>query len=293
MSVHPHTSPGIDGGAALPGQAVAQAVEWLRQADGLVIAAGAGMGVDSGLPDFRGSEGLWRAYPALGRAGLEFTRIASPDAFRARPRLAWGFYGHRLGLYRDTMPHAGYAILREWAGRMARGAFVFTSNVDGQFQKAGFAPERVAECHGTLHGLQCMDACRMRWWPADGWEPDVDASACELLSPLPVCPDCGGLARPNVLMFNDPDWVPHRTDAQLRRLDSWVGRAERPVVVELGAGTAVPSVRWFTRSLNAPVIRINLRESGMGNGYGVGLPGRALAVLNTLDACWGGRPPAV
>src|SRR5690554_5324373 len=79
-----------------------QALYWLERADGLIITAGAGMGVDSGLPDFRGNEGLWRAYPALRQSRLEFTRIASPAAFRREPELAWGFYGHRLELYRKT-----------------------------------------------------------------------------------------------------------------------------------------------------------------------------------------------
>jgi hypothetical protein len=74
----------------------AAAARLIDQADALVIAAGAGIGVDSGLPDFRGAEGFWRAYPALGRAGLRFEEIASPAAFRADPELAWGFYGHRL-----------------------------------------------------------------------------------------------------------------------------------------------------------------------------------------------------
>jgi NAD-dependent SIR2 family protein deacetylase len=74
----------------------------IEQADGLLITAGAGLGVDSGLPDFRGNEGFWRAYPALARARLHFQAIACPGVFRARPWLAWGFYGHRLRLYRQT-----------------------------------------------------------------------------------------------------------------------------------------------------------------------------------------------
>ena len=55
-----------------------KAVAWLREADGLLITAGAGIGVDSGLPDFRGREGFWRAYPALRRQGLSFEEMANP-----------------------------------------------------------------------------------------------------------------------------------------------------------------------------------------------------------------------
>ena len=71
-------------------------------ADGLLISAGAGMGIDSGLPDFRGEHGFWHTYPALERANVNFYQIASPDAFLNNPKQAWGFYGHRLNMYRQT-----------------------------------------------------------------------------------------------------------------------------------------------------------------------------------------------
>lgn len=244
------------------------------------------MGVDSGLPDFRGDEGLWRAYPALRHAGLDFVNIASPRAFRHDPELAWGFYGHRLNLYRNTTPHAGFHILQRWAGRMRRGGFVYTSNVDGQFQKAGFGEERIVECHGSIHWLQCMGACEGRIWPAADWQPEVDETACRLMSPLPRCPSCAGLARPNVLMFGDGDWQHERTHGQQIRLEAWLDTVSTPVVVELGAGTAVPAVRWFGSVLDVPLIRINLRESAITSGLGVGFAGRALEVLMELDRRW-------
>jgi NAD-dependent SIR2 family protein deacetylase len=69
----------------------AHAAEIIDGADALIVAAGAGIGVDSGLPDFRSDEGFWNAYPALGVAGTRFQEIASPVAFRETPLLAWGF----------------------------------------------------------------------------------------------------------------------------------------------------------------------------------------------------------
>jgi len=193
---------------------VRHAAEIINQADGLIIAAGAGMGVDSGLPDFRGPEGFWRAYPALGRAGLGFMDVANPRTFGRTPELAWGFYGHRLALYRATQPHAGFGILQRWAKDMNAGATVFTSNVDGQFQKAGFDPERVYECHGAIHHLQCLSTCTEAIWPADDFVPDVDEARGVLRNAPPTCPHCGGLARPNILMFGDPLWLPARSEAQ-------------------------------------------------------------------------------
>ncbi|HEX9171499.1 MAG TPA: Sir2 family NAD-dependent protein deacetylase [Telluria sp.] len=263
-----------------------QAAALIEQADALVIAAGAGIGVDSGLPDFRGNEGFWRAYPALREAQLEFHSIASPQAFRARPSRAWGFYGHRLALYRATVPHAGFALLKRWGEQMANGYSIFTSNVDGQFQKAGFDPARIRECHGSIHHLQCMTPCTDAIWRADEFVPQVDARQCELLNAAPTCPHCGGLARPNILMFNDSGWIDHRAERQAQRQQAWLARARRPVVVEIGAGSAIPSVRYFSQHVlaqhNGRLIRINPRESQVPGRLDVGLPCGSLAGLSAI-----------
>ncbi len=266
-----------------------RAAAWLRDADGMLVTAGAGMGVDSGLPDFRGTEGLWHHYPALAHARLDFTAIANPVAFSCDPELAWGFYGHRLQLYRETIPHAGFAVLARWAERMPQGAFVFTSNVDGQFQRAGFADERVAECHGSIHHMQCTRPCSRDIWPAAAFEPQVDAKACRLVNALPRCPNCGEIARPNVLMFGDGEWLPARTDEQETRLARWLQGVSRLVVVELGAGRAVPTVRRFSERFGPRVIRINLREPQIPASIGIGFAQRATDVLVQLDEALGPR----
>jgi NAD-dependent SIR2 family protein deacetylase len=129
------------------------------------------------MPDFRGPQGFWGAYPALGRARIAFEEIANPAAFASQPRLAWGFYGHRLQLYRRTVPHEGFQILRQIGERLPHGAHVFTSNVDGQFQKAGFAEDRVSECHGSIHHLQCLDGCHDGIWPAGSSTPKLTKSS--------------------------------------------------------------------------------------------------------------------
>ena len=263
----------------------ARCADLIHAADSLIIGAGAGIGVDSSLPDFRGEHGFWKAYPALGRAQISFYDIACPAAFEKSPRLAWGFYGHRLKLYRQTVPHEGFAILRDIGDSLACRAFVFTSNVDGQFQKAGFAPERVDECHGSIHHLQCLDACTPETWPADDFDPDIDPDQCRLLSDLPRCPACEGLARPNVLMFGDWNWVKRRELLQARALATWREGATNPVVIELGAGTDVPSVRAFCERQRRPLIRVNPREPGIGRREGVSLPmGAREAMRGIRDA---------
>lgn len=262
---------------------IRQAVEWIRDADGLLITAGAGMGVDSGLPDFRGTEGFWRAYPALRHRGFSFEDIANPAGFASDPRLAWGFYGHRLALYRATVPHAGFGILLKWGSAMKHGGFVFTSNVDGQFAKAGFDAARIAECHGTIHQLQCVEACTDETWSAGGFDPLVDEAACLLESELPTCPHCGALARPNILMFRDWHWVARYAEAQERALAAWLASVERLTVVELGAGRALPTVRRFSERQGGRVIRINPRDYAISPAAGVGVAGGALDALRRID----------
>ncbi|WP_338765232.1 Sir2 family NAD-dependent protein deacetylase [Massilia sp. METH4] len=264
-----------------------RAAELIRQADGLVVAAGAGMGVDSGLPDFRGNEGFWRAYPALGAARIDFASAASPATFHENPGLAWGFYGHRLALYRNTIPHAGFALLKRWGERMPHGCHVFTSNVDGQFQKAGFDPKRIHECHGSIHHLQCLEPCGDAIWPADDFAPSVDERACRLANAAPRCPHCGGLARPNILMFGDWGWIERRSARQGARLERWLDGVERPVVIELGAGTAIPSVRHFSHQVirrGGRLVRINPREPEVPTRHDVGLASGALDGLSAIAA---------
>lgn len=260
----------------------------LKAADALVITAGAGMGVDSGLPDFRGDEGFWNAYPPFKALGLKFVELANPRWFERDPSLAWGFYGHRLHLYRTTPPHAGYALLRDYAANLSHGAFVFTSNVDGQFQAAGFAPERVCEVHGSLHHLQCSrSSCRAPIRDAAGLTIKVDPQHFRASPPWPMCGACGSIERPNVLMFGDGEWRSERTDEQEGRLASWLqkARGKKLVVVELGAGLAVPTVRAFSEQLvrrnNATLIRVNPREP-LGPAGTLSFSGGALETLREL-----------
>ncbi|MEF8697705.1 MAG: Sir2 family NAD-dependent protein deacetylase [Candidatus Accumulibacter sp. UW25] len=232
----------------------------VQDADGILITAGAGMGVDSGLPDFRGEGGFWKHYPGLAAAGLQFEEIANPRHFDTDPQLAWGFYGHRLNLYRATQPHDGFRLLRELGERMPARYFVYTSNVDGHFQKAGFDPARLVECHGSIEHMQCQAGCSAEIWPAPPKAPIIDEARCRLMSDIPTCPKCGAVARPNILMFGDAKWIAHRSRIQQLRFHAWRKQVRRPVVIELGAGVAVPTVRLFGMGQDAPLIRIDPAE---------------------------------
>lgn len=267
--------------------------EHLKQADGLLITAGAGMGVDSGLPDFRGDQGFWKAYPPLKHLGKGFVDMATPELFYTDPKLAWGFYGLRLNAYRVVKPHQGFHLLKQWSDTLPiliHGSFVFTSNVDGEFQKVGFEDDQVFECHGSIHWLQCLDNCTQAIWSADDFKPVVDEEYCQLINEFPTCPHCGGMARPNILMFGDWHWQSQMQDEKEQKLMAWLKQVNNLAIIELGAGTAVPSVRNFgERLINHPVnesvslLRVNLREPQLPNKlncYGVSLG--ALDGLNSL-----------
>ena len=259
------------------------AAKAIMQADSLIIGAGAGMGVDSGLPDFRGQQGFWRAYPALADAGLDFTEIANPSAFAYSPKLAWGFYGHRYNLYRNTKPHEGFNLLKRIGDRLANGYQVFTSNVDGHFQAAGFAESRVYECHGSINYLQCSQPCSGEIWSASGLQITTDDIRCLATSELPRCPSCGEAARPNILMFDDYHWQDERAEVHGYQMRNHIKKMNSPVIIECGAGTNIPTVRYFCESQNGILIRINLRESQVARNESISLACSALEGLQLID----------
>jgi NAD-dependent SIR2 family protein deacetylase len=269
-------------------QVLDRAAELIAMADAMVISAGAGMGVDSGLPDFRGPQGFWQAYPPYERLGLNFIDLANPQWFVDDPELAWGFYGHRMGLYRRTEPHEGFGILLRWVERMPRGGFVFTSNVDGHFQRAGFDPDRIVEVHGAIDAMQCWNNCGIGIFPSAPFEVAIDEETMRAIPPLPACPRCGALARPNILMFGDFGWDWSRADPQHRRMDAWLTELGGPrlVIVELGAGKAVPTVRRtsedIARRSRGTLIRINPREPDVPASH-LSLPMGALAALRAIS----------
>jgi NAD-dependent SIR2 family protein deacetylase len=263
--------------------AIERAAAAILEAQALLIGAGAGMSVDAGIPAYRLNPGDEHGAAGAGLGAL------NPGLFRISPPLAWGRAGAQLALFRRTAPHAGYAILKRWAERAAT-AFVLTSNVDGMFLRAGFPEERLVEGHGSLHHLQCTAPCGERVWSADDWRPDLDERTGVARPPLPRCPDCGGVARPNVLMFGDSRFNVGRSEAQARRFESWLAElaGRRLTVVECGAGTAVPTIRKKCERLAAAtggtLIRINPTEHEAG-ADAIRIPLGALEALQRIDGC--------
>ena len=266
------------------------AAEKIKQSSAILISTGAGMGVDSGLPDFRGDEGFWEAYPPFAKLGLSFVDMANPQWFDKNPSLAWGFYGHRLNLYRNTVPHKGFKILKNWGESKKGGYFIFTSNVDGQFQKADFDDNKILECHGSISHFQCAEPCNNNIWFAEDENVTVDENTMRADKPFPKCPSCAGIARPNILMFGDWGWLGDRSSFQQHKFREWTysNKSSNVVIIECGAGTAVPTVRMTSEStashLSGTLIRINTREPQVPyNHISIPLPAlEALLKINSL-----------
>jgi len=242
----------------------ADAARVIKNSKALVVTAGAGMGVDSGLPDFRGDKGFWNAYPMYERLGINIVEPANSIHFAMDPAFGWGFYGHRANLYREASPHAGFQIILDWVSRYNLDYFAATSNVDGHFQRAGFAEDRVYEVHGSILYMQCLTPCSDDIWESDEIvEVDLDSMKARN---IPKCPRGCAVARPNILMFGDFSWLSERSDRQSYRFNHFLyeHRDENLAVVEIGAGTGVPTIRRMSEHIgdqrHVTVIRINIRE---------------------------------
>lgn len=268
---------------------IKKAKKCIEEADAILISSGAGMGVDSGLPDFRGNEGFWKAYPAIKDLGISFRGMANPKWFTINPPLAWAFYGHRLKLYRDSIPHDGFKLLLDLVGKKNDDYFIFTSNVDGQFQKAGFDKNKIVEVHGSIHHFQCSENCKREIWKADE-DVKVDMDKFEAID-IPLCKNCGDVARPNILMFWDTSWNANRTTQQDDRYYKWIKSVresgKRLAIIEIGAGTAIPTIRQQGNHLakmseKIKLIRINPRDYDVDEENGLSIPLRGLDGLKKV-----------
>lgn len=241
--------------------------EKIREADAIIVTAGAGMGVDSGLPDFRSENGFWNAYPEAEELGLDFYELADPSFFKNDPELAWGFYGHRLNMYRSTEPHEGFSILKNITENIPH--YVYTSNVDGHFQVAGF--DNVWECHGSINFFQPVEVSYSQMFldihndliiPGDRF--NVEIENMRAISELPKNEE-GQLLRPNVLMFRDAGWLPDREQQQKKHFTNWFENefpcTNKTVVLECGAGVDIQSARTMGERIvtkcDGTLIRIN------------------------------------
>jgi NAD-dependent deacetylase len=161
--------------------------DWLADARRICVLTGAGISTDSGIPDFRGPNGVWTRDPDAEKLSTLSYYLADPDirrrAWRMRRDMGYG----------DVRPNAGHAALVELE-RQGRLAALITQNVDGLHQAAGSSPDRVLEIHGTVHAVACL-SCGDRTTMRSALDR-VDAGEED-----PACLVCGGVLKSATISF--------------------------------------------------------------------------------------------
>lgn len=190
-------------------------MQWDLPEDARVLAlTGAGVSAESGVPTFRGMDGLWE--------GHSVQQVASPEGFAADPELVWRFYSLRREAGLKVQPNPGHFALAALEKQLGERFLLATQNVDGLHDDAG--SERVIPMHGELYKSRC-ERCE---------HPFEDASTYFDL-PLPVCDDCGGRIRPHIVWFGEGLESGH-----LQRIDRFIREAGRKLVfVAIGTSGVV------------------------------------------------------
>lgn len=153
----------------------------LAAADAVVAFTGAGVSAESGVPTFRGTDGIWTKF----KPG----ELANVDAFMRNPELVWEWYAARKKIIAAITPNAGHCALVQME-QMFSSFAVITQNIDNLHRRAGSS--RVYELHGNIERNYCMK-CGMNYSNAD----------TSSMRGLPVCSHCGGLVRPDVVWFGE------------------------------------------------------------------------------------------
>ncbi len=243
--------------------AVAQLAEALGRARRITILTGAGVSAASGVPTFRGADGLWNRVRA--------STIATPEAFANDPRLVWEWYDWRRSAIRDTDPNPAHHILAAWT-RAHAGVTLITQNVDGLHERAG--AERLIRLHGSLWHVRCYQQCPAG---ADAWRDD----RIPLPSLPPPCPHCGGYLRPAVTWFGEPlDQVNLAAAARAAACDVFLSVGTSAVVHP--AASLIP----LARRHGALVAELNIETTQAHEYVDLTIPGPAADTLTAIDAAW-------
>ncbi|MBE5801577.1 MAG: NAD-dependent protein deacylase [Clostridiales bacterium] len=182
-------------------ESIARLQQYIREAEQIVFFGGAGVSTASGIPDFRSAHGIY-----AGPHGKTYEDMLSHDYMLTHPEAFWDFYRNVM-LYPDAKPNAAHTALAamETTGKLSA---VVTQNIDGLHQAAG--SEKVLELHGSVHRNHCMK-CKAAFSLADILPMDT----------VPRCPHCGGVIRPDVVLYGEPldDSVTDAALAAIRTCD--------------------------------------------------------------------------
>jgi NAD-dependent deacetylase len=234
---------------------VQQAREWIQSAGTVAVLTGAGISAESGVPTFRGTDGLWRDYRP--------EDLATPEAFARDPKLVWEWYNWRRELIAKARPNPGHKALVDLEVRK-RNFTLITQNVDGLHDLAGSG--KILKLHGDIWRMRCTQ-CGANW-------PDRRAS----LPKLPPHCACGGLARPDVVWFGEP--LP---DGMMLEAEHAVASAQ--VLLAIGTSAVVyPAAGLIplAKSQGVKVIEVNQEPTAFSESVDRWLRGKAGEILPEL-----------
>jgi NAD-dependent deacetylase len=242
--------------------ALERGAEWLRGAKRVCILTGAGVSAESGVPTFRGTDGLWE--------GHRVEDVASPEGWERNPLLVWQFYNARRANLKSVAPNPGHHALVRLEERFGDGFTLVTQNVDGLHLEAG--SRRVLELHGSVRYTRCLGCGAMA---NRGLEPLGDA---------PKCPDCRGRLRPHIVWFGEglpPDVLAAAQDAaQACEVFLVVGIS----AVVHPAAALIPISKSRSKAVPARVIEVNLTRTDASVYADLGLYGPSGVLLPKLVA---------
>lgn len=181
--------------------ALTDARRWVDESSRVVVLTGAGISTESGIPDFRGPQGVWTKDPKAEKLSNIHYYMADPDV----RKLAWqGRLAHPAW---TAVPNAGHRALVELERRGKLHALV-TQNIDGLHQRAGNSPDYVIEVHGTVHDVVCMQC---------GWHGPMKNALdrVEAGEQDPACLECGGILKSATISFGQP-LIPEVIDRAMR-----------------------------------------------------------------------------
>ncbi|HSG50420.1 MAG TPA: NAD-dependent protein deacylase [Longimicrobiales bacterium] len=251
---------------------VDRARDLLAGAGRVLVLTGAGISAESGVPTFRGTQGLWRAQRP--------EDLATPEAFRRDPRLVWEWYAWRRDLVLGCRPNPGHRALHRWLRARKGIAALATQNVDGLHARAASEeseangppddpalPYPLLELHGSLFRVRCT-ACGRE-------EPHTASVDATSLETLPRCAACGGLLRPAVVWFGEI--LP---EAALSEAWAWAAAAEVALVVGTSALVhPAASLPRATLERGGVVVEVNPQASPLTPASAVSLRGPAGILL--------------
>ncbi len=237
---------------------LAAVIQKLRSARQVVALTGSGISAESGIPTFRGEEGLWRTYRAQD--------LATPEAFARSPELVWEWYDWRRGLMASKNPHAGHRVLAAWENRFSRFTLI-TQNIDGMHRRAG--SKNVLELHGNIWKMRCTQEGTVT--------ENMDTPLCPI---PPLCPDCGALMRPHVVWFGEA------LDREVIHHASLLS-AQCDLMLVVGTSAVVqPAASLPLSALDAgvPVVEINPEATPLTPYADFSLRGKAGDILPQIDS---------